>query len=157
MADQQQEQQQQPLNQNARIERIRNILEDVPVKGAFSCGGALPADTVKPAIRITATDTVLNQYPLPVDNVRTLIDGAVLAPFGTHAETLTDTAVRNTWQLDPDTGFKIDNEADFGAQTLQPLLANIVRMFGLSKARAQNTELRLYKLLVYETGSHFDW
>jgi hypothetical protein len=146
---------QEPLNTDPAIERIRIIFENVPVKGSFSAGGIVSSE-IKPKLRLVDSDRILDTFPLPITGVQDLIQKATLAPYGTHNDTVTDPTVRKTWQLDG-VHFQLHNQLDFEAQTLRPLLRNILKILGISSSRAANTHAQLYKLLIYETGSHFQW
>ncbi|GAW25067.1 putative 2og-fe oxygenase superfamily protein [Rosellinia necatrix] len=85
--------------------------------------------------------------PLESAQVPLIRDASRQAPFGRGDETLVDTSVRDTWELDT-TQFRITNPA--WDSFLNSTLYDASQRLGTSMVKAQ-----LYKLLLYETGSFF--
>ncbi|KAF7332515.1 hypothetical protein MKEN_00133700 [Mycena kentingensis (nom. inval.)] len=111
-------------------EEITSILkENLDFKGNFAFGRSY-ADAPNPCLTL---------------------DGAGLAPFGKGERTIVDKDVRDTWEMDA-------SKVQFRNPAWKPFVDKVVREvcqtlavnFEASKPRAE-----LYKLLVYETGSHF--
>jgi hypothetical protein len=77
-----------------------------------------------------------------------MIDKAHHAPYGKGSETLVDTAVRNTWELNPDQ-FEFGNpEWD---KYIEEACACVARDLGVDSP----VSAELYKMLIYEKGAMF--
>ena len=86
--------------------------------------------------------------PLLPQQAQQLIAVATQAPYGRGSETLIDTAVRKTRQINAD---QVKLSGRHWPQTLQEILDRVVA--GLSVSKPVHAEL--YKLLVYEDGDFF--
>ena len=86
--------------------------------------------------------------PLLPQQAQQLIAVATQAPYGRGSETLIDTAVRKTRQINAD---QVKLSGRHWPQTLQDILDRVVA--GLSVSKPVHAEL--YKLLVYEDGDFF--
>jgi predicted 2-oxoglutarate/Fe(II)-dependent dioxygenase YbiX len=73
---------------------------------------------------------------------------AQLAPFGRGEQTVIDTAVRRTWQIDAD---QITLAGRNWAQTLGGIVGRAADGLGVPEP----VNAQLYKLLIYDTGSFF--
>lgn len=73
---------------------------------------------------------------------------AELAPFGRGEQTMVDTAVRRTWQIDA-------NALSFGGRNWQRSLDAIVARAADGLGVQEPVRAELYKLLVYDTGDFF--
>lgn len=90
------------------------------------------------------------QLPLAPDQARQIITKAQQAPYGKGSETLVDTSVRNTWELDPDR-FEIKHP-DWD-KAVGNLTQNVVaKELGIDGA---GIRAELYKMLLYEKGAMF--
>ncbi|KAK9808681.1 hypothetical protein WJX72_001844 [[Myrmecia] bisecta] len=78
------------------------------------------------------------------------VQSALRAPFGRRDQTIVDTAVRNTWQLDP-ANFQL-TDAGWPAY-VQQAVKRCCGGLGVSKPSA--VQPQLYKLLLYEAGGFF--
>ena len=96
---------------------------------------------------LTVADTLI-PLPLVPRDAETIKSVCRQAPFGRGEETVVDTSVRNTWELDA-SQFKLANPGwdDFLQNTL---LKSVTEKLGLPGVKAD-----LYKLLLYEPGSFF--
>ncbi|KAF7332529.1 hypothetical protein MKEN_00135500 [Mycena kentingensis (nom. inval.)] len=128
---------------------LRRVLKtDLDFKGEFAFGRAYPA-APNPCIELD--DVGLVGLPLSPAVARSVIDKCRQAPFGKGERTVVDTEVRDTWEMDA-------GQVRFLNAAWGPWMDGVVREvchtlgvnFEASKPRAE-----LYKLLVYETGSHF--
>ncbi len=72
-------------------------------------------------------------------------------PNGKGAETIVDTSVRCTWQLDPEQ-FTINDSTSWKEQ-VDVLLQNVVQELGCEMKSGIHCEL--YKLLLYQSGGFF--
>ncbi len=100
-----------------------------------------------PVLDIEGVGTV--SLPLSGDQVQRLKDVAIQSPYGQGSETVVDTSVRNSFQIDA-------SKINFTHPTWQTGFASIMR------EAVKNLGLRpglvsseLYKLLLYEEGGHF--
>lgn len=85
---------------------------------------------------------------LQQDQVAPLRARAQLAPFGRGEQTVIDTAVRRTWQIDAD---QITFAGRNWAQTLGGIVGRAADGLGVPEP----VNAQLYKLLIYDTGSFF--
>jgi predicted 2-oxoglutarate/Fe(II)-dependent dioxygenase YbiX len=84
---------------------------------------------------------------LPVQ-AEQLIAAAERAPYGRGEETLTDVAVRRTWQIGPD---RVSITGKHWPATIKAIVARIAEGLGVSG----EVEAEFYKLLIYDRGSFF--
>lgn len=87
--------------------------------------------------------------PLGKTEARKLIKQCHQAPYGKGTETLVDTDVRRTWELDPDQ-FQLTNPK--WEELIEEIVANVQWELGLEECKLT---AHLYKLLVYEKGGFF--
>jgi hypothetical protein len=101
---------------------------------------------VNPGLHITG----LGQVGLPVAarEAEAISKICKQAPFGKGAQTIVDTSVRRTWELDP-SEFECQNPAWKGF--VDTILRRVENDMGISF----RTQAQLYKLLLYEEGAFF--
>ena len=87
--------------------------------------------------------------PLGKTQARKLIKQCRQAPYGKGTETLVDTDVRRTWELDPDQ-FQLTNPK--WEELVQGIVSDVQQELGLEDRKLT---AHLYKLLVYEKGGFF--
>ncbi|KAJ0386773.1 hypothetical protein COL922a_003704 [Colletotrichum nupharicola] len=87
-------------------------------------------------------------FPLKEEQARSLIEKARQAPFGKGSDTVVDTAVRNTWELDP-TQFELRSPNWTGV--INTLCKRAAQDMGINAPIIAD----LYKLLIYEKGAMF--
>ncbi len=87
--------------------------------------------------------------PFGKTQARKLIKQCRQAPYGKGTETLVDTDVRQSWELDPDK-FQLTNPE--WEELVEDIVANVQRELGLEDCKLT---AHLYKLLVYEKGGFF--
>ena len=87
--------------------------------------------------------------PLGKAEARKLIKQCHQAPYGKGMETLVDTDVRRTWELDPDQ-FQLTNPK--WEKLIEDIVVSVQRELGLEERKLT---AHLYKLLVYEKGGFF--
>lgn len=124
---------------------IREILEGAKSTGDFCTGGKcrLPL----PGLDIRGVGLV--SLPLSSAQLGAIKTVATLAPFGKGSDTVVDTAVRDTLQIDADR-VTMTNPAWHAA--LQTLVGQVAGRLGISPDHAR---AELYKVLLYEKGGHF--
>ncbi|KAL0565075.1 hypothetical protein V5O48_016954, partial [Marasmius crinis-equi] len=89
--------------------------------------------------------------PLSQREARVVIENSIQAPFGQGERTVVDREVRDTWEMDA-------SKVQFKQAGWKPFMARVVsevcESLGVN-LQASKPRCELYKLLVYETGSHF--
>ncbi|EPQ57749.1 hypothetical protein GLOTRDRAFT_56168, partial [Gloeophyllum trabeum ATCC 11539] len=89
--------------------------------------------------------------PLSQREAKVIASRCIQAPFGKAERTVVDTKVRDTWEMDASL-VRFGNPA---WQTyIQTVIRDVCQTLGVNFA-ASNPKCELYKLLLYETGSHF--
>ena len=88
------------------------------------------------------------KLPLMPKQAKELSAGGRVAPFGKGTKTLTDTKIRKTIEFDAS---QIQLSEDWN-QLIFGLVANVAAELGLE---TEQLEASLYKMLLYETGGHF--
>ena len=108
-----------------------------------------PYEACRPKISIEGVGDV--ELPLEdPDTIRKIMECAVLAPFGKGEETVVDTSVRNTWQIDAAKVTIANNkwQERFEGEVLKKVCTGL----GVDMDKT-NPRLELYKLLLYTKGS----
>ena len=124
---------------------LLDSLSDVKSPGSFAAfgplSGPLPADIFVNGI---------GEIKMPLNEVqaRELISKCRRAPYGKGSETIVDTQVRNTWELDAE---EITFKNPSWPKWVQKLSALVAEKLGI------NTTIKaeLYKMLLYEPSSMF--
>ena len=80
------------------IDNLVECLQSVENPGDFACGGSIPLPL--PALRVHGVDELVG-LPICTSQAKAIIEQCSQAPYGRGEETIVDTAVRNTWQLNP--------------------------------------------------------
>lgn len=127
---------------------IKNDLEAafslINAEGSFAFQGALKR--MDPDLFVHGVGPVA--LPLSEPQARQLIAKSHLAAYGKGSETIVDTAVRNTWEINPEQ-FQIRFPRWEGF--LKGLLGCIGKGLGISAP----ISAELYKMLLYEKGAMF--
>lgn len=123
---------------------VAELLSGVQRPGDFYATGTV--DMHPPRLIVDGVGTVA--LPLLPVQAEQLIAVAERAPYGRGAETLVDTDVRRTWQIDA-------ARLDIAGKRWTDDLAQIVRRVTLGLGVSGEVDAELYKLLVYDTGSFF--
>jgi predicted 2-oxoglutarate/Fe(II)-dependent dioxygenase YbiX len=121
-----------------------DILAAVQRPGGFHVAGSF--DIHPPRLEVAGVGPIA--LPLLPVQAEALLGVAEQAPYGRGSETLVDTAVRRTWQVD---GARVALTGQRWAADLAAVVERVRR--GL--AVAGTIEAQLYKLLIYDTGSFF--
>jgi len=88
-------------------------------------------------------------FPLSERDAKLIEAAATQAPFGKGAETVVDTTVRDTFEINPDK-FSFKNPA--WTEFLRTVTMKMAHGLGLHPNRPP-PQAELYKLLLYRTGS----
>ncbi len=119
-------------------------LSTVQRPGGFYTAGT--TDIFAPHLAVAGVGPIA--LPLLPVQAQQLMAVAERAPYGRGEETLVDTAVRRTWQINPD---RIQITGRHWAQTMEDIVAQAAAGLGVTGP----VVAELYKLLVYDTGSFF--
>ncbi|WP_295429253.1 2OG-Fe(II) oxygenase [uncultured Thiodictyon sp.] len=123
---------------------LAECLARVQRPGAFYATGTF--DIHPPRLEIEGVGPIA--LPLQSAQAGQLKSVAEQAPYGRGTETLVDTQVRRTWQIDAE---RMRITGRRWAEDLASVVARITATFGITG----RVEAELYKLLVYEEGSFF--
>ncbi|KAK7900797.1 hypothetical protein LTR67_003081 [Exophiala xenobiotica] len=129
-------------------EELCNTLSQITGPGAFACAKPLLGSS-NPGLDLLGHGPV--EQPLSDRDVQAIIANARQSPFGKGVETLVDTSVRKSWQLEH-CQFWINNVQ--WNSILREIIGEVYVNLGLSGG-AENISAQLYKLLLYEKGAFF--
>jgi hypothetical protein len=134
-----------PRSAQLLVRDIRHALDHITSAGSFASVGALPP--VSPGLVVEGVGAI--SLPLQESQARQIIDKARQSPYGKGEETVVDTSVRNTWELDPD-------QFELTDPQWKNLVATIVAHVG-NDLGVGSLDIRaeLYKMLIYEKGAMF--
>ncbi|KAL2211650.1 hypothetical protein CC79DRAFT_1363949 [Sarocladium strictum] len=123
---------------------VHNALEGMEFVGDFATFDQYQSQRIR-SIKVKDVGDV--SLPLKETQARQMIEKARLAPFGKGTETIVDTSVRNTWELNPDQ-FELGSEF---SSILDLVRAKVRVDLGIRT----NIRAELYKMLIYEKGALF--
>ncbi|MDR0231676.1 MAG: 2OG-Fe(II) oxygenase [Dysgonamonadaceae bacterium] len=124
---------------------IANCLNAVKGSGKF-----VSIDTVKfvfPGLTVEGVGEIA--YPINEAQAKVLIQQAYKAPYGKGHDTVLDSAVRSTWEIDAD---KLSFKGNQWADVLNKIIKKIKPELGLED---YTISAHLYKLLIYEKDDFF--
>ena len=125
-------------------EELPKILARVDRPGDFYAVGR--TELLAPRIEVKGVGPIA--LPLLAAQAKQLIKAATRAPYGRGAETIVDTNVRRTWQIE---GSRVAIGGKHWAQTLDGIVRRAVEGLGVTGP----VTAPLYKLLIYDKGSFF--
>jgi len=127
-------------------EKLCDALYSIDCSGSFAASSKLKDAHLAP---IVVNDIGPVEFPLSESTALQLIEKARQAPFGMGSETIVDTSVRNTWELD-NTQFQLAGEQ--WTSTI-----DIASKWAAKKLGVHGTTVtaELYKMLIYENGALF--
>ncbi|WP_295888192.1 2OG-Fe(II) oxygenase [uncultured Thiohalocapsa sp.] len=123
---------------------LADILTRVHRPGDFYAAGTM--DLHLPQLRVDGVGPIA--LPLLPMQAEQLIAVAEQAPYGRGTETLVDTEVRRTWQIDA-------RRLDLGGRRWGEDLARTVRAVAAALGVRGEVRAEIYKLLVYDAGGFF--
>ncbi|ETI24626.1 hypothetical protein G647_03995 [Cladophialophora carrionii CBS 160.54] len=129
-------------------DQISDVLSNAHGPSAFACGGALE-NAQNPGLYLE--DHGMIGLPLSQHDAQTIISKSQQSPFGKGSQTIVDTSIRKSWQLDP-AQFTIRNPQ--WQQAIDNVARKIHRELALD-IEPDNFSAELYKLLLYEPGAFF--
>jgi hypothetical protein len=121
-----------------------DALGTVRTPGTFFVSGSEPMPA--PGLEVDGIGPI--GLPLPAVQAQQLIAAAERAPYGRGEDTVTDTAIRRTWQIGAG-GVHIRGK--HWPATLQAIVARVAEGLGVTDL----IDAELYKMLVYDEGSFF--
>ena len=127
-------------------ERLARLLDDAESRGAFSAQILAPAD----ALQVEVDGVGAVQAPVRAPLAKKLIAVAQPAKFGRGEQTLTDTSVRDTWEITPDL---VTLGGPVWEATLGAVLDGVRDELGLPHTTKLRAEL--HAMLVYGKGQFF--
>ena len=143
------------LEVNSRIsdlkKELHQCLKEINGKGSghFATTGAL-SSAVNPGLNVNGLGII--GLPLSEREAVELTKACHQAPFGKGSETIIDTDVRNTWELNADQ-FELENpEWQTILDSAVHQVANALGVVGGSTS----VHAELYKLLLYAEGAFFE-
>ncbi|MCF8246416.1 MAG: 2OG-Fe(II) oxygenase [Saprospiraceae bacterium] len=121
------------------------LLNSIQGSGSFATSG--DKKFTPPGLHIEG----LGEVGFPINDVqaKAIIQLAKQAPYGKGSKTLTDTAVRKTWEID---ARQLSFQGDEWEGVLKKILKKVKKGLGIEK---QPVTASLYKLLIYEKGGFF--
>ncbi len=131
--------------EQANKQRLIELLESVDRPGNYCVGGSLPV--FMPQIILENVGTL--SFPVPQVQIDALVEMAEQAPYGKGTKTLTDTSVRDCWQIDA-SQIRVTGKA--WADSFKEITNLVSEGLGLNQGQLG---AKLYKLLVYKEGGFF--
>ena len=129
------------------FEAIVEALKSVRCPGHFAASGRI--DLNNPVLTINGLPDKVG-LPLSQHQAKQIAENCSRAPFSRGEDTIIDTNVRCTWQLDP-AQLSIKNSE--WSEKLDALLVHLKTNLGCNTD--QHITCELYKLLLYEPGGFF--
>jgi len=126
------------------VNDLAAILQQISRPGDFYATGTI--DIHAPRLEVDGVGAIA--LPLLPVQAAQILDVAERAPYGRGSETLVDTEVRRTWQVDA-------QHVRIGGKCWQLELNRIVDRVTRDLGIGGQVTAELYKLLVYDTGSFF--
>lgn len=123
---------------------LAGLLSKVQRPGDFYASGS--TEIFAPSLEVEGVGPIA--LPLLPIQAEQLVAVAEQAPYGRGEETLIDTAVRRTWQID---AARVHIEGRHWPRTLETIVKRAAEGLGVAKP----VVAELYKLLVYDAGSFF--
>ncbi len=132
------------MDDSTTVQWLTKAIGQATKSAKFCVVGCLPV--LDPGLEVEGLGSV--SIPLKRGVAKKLVASCQVAPYGKGTQTLVDTKVRNTFELDP-TKFCLSEAWNAAiADAIRP----VSEQLGLP---AEQLEARLYKLLVYEKGGFF--
>ncbi|KAG5999712.1 hypothetical protein E4U54_001704 [Claviceps lovelessii] len=124
---------------------LLQALSGIKASGSFASFGVLP-DSPPADLSVDGVGEIA--LPLSESQARQIIAKAHQAPFGKGSATIVDTAVRNTWELDPE-------HFTFGNPAWPAFIRNVCARVAVDLGIDAPITAQIYKMLIYEKGAMF--
>lgn len=136
------------MDEESVKKRLLENLDHIQASGSFSFSSELDQ---QPPCGISVPGIGKIRMPLDDSQAQELIGLARQAPYGKGEETIVDTSVRNTWELDASQFVCGDSKWQ---KWVQSICDRVVKPeLGITPTRPVRAEL--YKMLIYEKGAMF--
>jgi predicted 2-oxoglutarate/Fe(II)-dependent dioxygenase YbiX len=126
------------------VTQLADLLAQVRRPGDFSAHGKV--ELLPPALSVQGIGPIA--LPLLPAQAAQLAAAAEQAPYGRGPDTIIDTTVRNTLQIEP-------GRINIGGRHWPKTLATIIDAVAAGLGVSDPIEAEFYKMLIYETGSFF--
>jgi hypothetical protein len=136
------------LQLEAIVDDILLALNEIKTKGSFAAIGDLNSPDFADSLGLHVAGVGDINLPLQEEQARQLIAQCRQAPFGKGSDTIVDTSVRNTWELDAS---QFELRSDAWANTLGRCVAFVGKALGITSPITADP----YKMLIYEKGAMF--
>ncbi|KAL7628616.1 hypothetical protein AAE478_000131 [Parahypoxylon ruwenzoriense] len=123
---------------------LLDALEGIHAQGSFASFAAIKS--CDPQIFVQDIGRI--NIPLSETQAKQIAAKSHQAPYGKGSETIVDTSVRNTWELNPD---QFEIKAPIWKSCLDNILSNVSRELDTTS----DISAELYKMLLYEEGAMF--
>ena len=133
------------IEYNQNHQQLTDLIESIDRPGNYVHSG----EQVCPLPRVEIQGVGTLAFPLPDTQAKELATAAEQAPYGKGPETLYDTSVRNTKQINP---ASLSLSGRSWGKTLEHILHDVKEGLGCEK---KTITAELYKLLLYEPGGFF--
>lgn len=125
--------------------KLLSGLDEIQSPGTFASCNKLPA--FDPQINVYGVGRI--ELPLNACQAQDMIKAAHRAPYGRGSETIVDTSVRKTWELNPGKHFEIQNQE--WRKHIKQCCTRVAADLGIQTG----VSAKLYKMLIYEKGAMF--
>jgi predicted 2-oxoglutarate/Fe(II)-dependent dioxygenase YbiX len=123
---------------------LAEILSEVNRPGDYFAAGRV--ESASPRLEVEGVGPIA--LPLLMAQARQLIEAATRAPYGRGSDTVVDTNVRRTWQIEAD---RVRIDGKHWSNSLDGIVARAAEGLGLTEP----VTAEFYKLLIYDKGSFF--
>ncbi|RAH45362.1 uncharacterized protein BO95DRAFT_453568 [Aspergillus brunneoviolaceus CBS 621.78] len=123
---------------------LLNVLDAIETPAAFASSEEI--GFVDPGVFVHGMGSIY--LPLEESQARQMIEQAHQAPYGKGSETIIDTSVRNTWELNSD---QFELRRPNWNTVLVRVVADVARELDLDST----VHAELYKMLIYKEGAMF--
>ncbi|KIH86389.1 hypothetical protein SPBR_08095 [Sporothrix brasiliensis 5110] len=139
---------------------VRAALDLIQSPGDFAVWKVLKDTPADLGLHMLVNGVGSIDFPLREASAKQIIAQAKQAPYGRGEETVVDTSVRNTWELDA-SQFKLLQESGTSARqdmgwhhVIDTARKLVIETMGLN-CRLTSLRAEPYKMLLYEKGAHF--
>ncbi|KAI9103107.1 hypothetical protein DFS34DRAFT_590673 [Phlyctochytrium arcticum] len=133
-----------PTDASEIKENLCNALDVIRAAGSFAAFQTIPS-----LAPVSVREVGVVPFPLTEEYAHKLIDKSRLAPFGKGEETIVDTSVRNTWELDASQLEFMGNQE--WIKTISAASTWVAAELGITSS----VKVEPYKMLIYEPGALF--
>jgi len=132
------------VSESSSFDWVAEAIAKANIKAKFCVAGCLPS--VDPGLEVDGLGAL--RFPMKPGAAKKLIEACQVAPYGQGTQTLVDTKVRKTFELDPQR-FRLSEAWNAAVANV---LESVAQRLGLPTDRLES---KLYKLLVYDKGGFF--